>query len=564
MTRREDELNSYGTEPGEYSPRESLDTSPERHPKKSRWIGPIPLAILILGFLTIILISIIVAPSVGKEYASQAIVFQPTDISIDSASSDGVRTRVRGDLVLDAYRVKKKSVRDIGRFVTWIAREVETGQSEVEVHLPEYENALVGTASLPSFKINIRNGHVNHVDFLADLTAGDIEGVRPVAIEWLEGRLNQLQIYGEATIHLKSGLLTLGTQILSDTLVFESWFMCSQVGSAITKTVTGKDFPALPSVNITKANVYDTDSPSDKGALAVDLSLKAMIDSPFALRVPRLGFEVLVPNCSPDDPHISLADAKTEVIQISPGHTTNMDINGLISGFSEELTSTCPGKKHSPLDLLVKSYMYGNKTTIYVRGVDTPSLGTPAWMGDLLKNVTVPLPFTSHSLDNLVKNFTMSDTHFSLPNPFADPESPESQLRASSMVKVLVSMPKQMNFHVDVPQVRATAAVYYNGTQFGVLELRKWQKANSTVITDQDGSPALFVQFPMKDAPLHVTNEDVLAGILQTLIFEGNPVNLSVAAAVDAKVATGMGQFAVRGIPADGRIQVKRKFILWF
>ena len=294
----------------------------------------------------------------------------------------------------------------------------------------------------------------------------------------------------------------------------------------------------------------------------MDASLKAMIDSPFALRVPRLGFEVLVPNCSPGDPHISVADAKTEVIQISPGHTTNMDVNGLIRGFSEELTSTCPGKKHSPLDFLVKSYMHGDKTTIYVRGVETPSLGTPAWMGDLLKNVTVPLPFTSDSLDNLVKNFTMSDVHFSLPNPLADPGSPESQLRASSTVKVLVSVPKQMNFHVDVPRVRATAAVYYNGTQFGVLELREWQKSNSTVITDRDGSPALFVQFPMKDAPLHVTNEGVLTDILQTLIFEGNSVNLTVAAAVDAKVATGMGQFAVRGIPADGRIYVKRRFIL--
>ena len=224
LIRRDDELHSYGTEPREYSPHESQDTSPERPLKRSRWIGPISLAILILGFLAIILITFIAAPSVGKEYASQAIVFHPTNLSIDSASADGVRTRVQGDLVLDANRVKKSSVRDIGRFVTWIAREVETGQSEVEVHLPEYENALVGTASLPSFKVNIRNGHVNHVDFLADLTAGDIQGVRPVAIDWLEGRLNQLQVYSEATVHLKSGLLSLGTQVLSDTLIFERWF----------------------------------------------------------------------------------------------------------------------------------------------------------------------------------------------------------------------------------------------------------------------------------------------------------------------------------------------------
>lgn len=307
-------------------------------------------------------------------------------------------------------------------------------------------------------------------------------------------------------------------------------------------------------------SVYDTDPSAGRGALAVDLSLIAMIDAAFALRVPQLGFEVLVPNCSPGDPHISVADAKTEVIQIDPGHTTNMDVSGLICGLSDELTATCPGKKHSPLDFLVKSYIDGNKTTIYVRGAEMPSLGTPAWMGDLLKNVTVPLPFTGHSLDNLVKNFTMSDVHFSLPNPLADPGSPESQVRASAIVKVLVSVPKQMNFRVDVPRVRATAAVYYNGTQFGVLELHKWQKANSTMITDRDGSPTMSVQFPMKDAPLRVTNETVLAEILQILIFEGKPLNLSVAAAVDAEVSTGLGQFAIRDIPAKGEVHVKCEF----
>lgn len=295
--------------------------------------------------------------------------------------------------------------------------------------------------------------------------------------------------------------------------------------------------------------------------MAVDLSLKAMIDSPFALRVPRLGFQVLVPNCSPGDPFISVADARTEVIQIDPGRTTNMEIGGLIRGLSNELTAVCPGKKHSPLDFLVKSYIDGRKTTIYVRGVQTPYLGTPAWMGDLLKNVTVPLPFTGHSLDNVVKNFTMSETHFSLPNPFAEPGTPEAQLRVSSLVNALVSVPKQMNFRVDVPEVRATAGVYYNGTKLGNLAVPEWEEANSTLIEDRNGTPALSVQFPMKDAPLDVTNEDALTEILQSLIFARNSVNLTVAVSVDAKVATGLGKFAVRGIPADGKVHVKREYL---
>lgn len=284
-----------------------------------------------------------------------------------------------------------------------------------------------------------------------------------------------------------------------------------------------------------------------------------MVDSPFALTIPPLGFQILVPNCFPGDPYISVANANTAAIDIDPHRTTSMDVGGLIRSVPDELTTVCPGKERSPLDILVKQYVDGLKTTIYVRGVDTPSLGTPGWMGDFLKDITVPLPFTGHALDSLIKNYTMSDVHFSLPNPFAEPGTPDAQLTVSALVKVLVGVPKQMNFRLDIPQVRANAAVSYKGSQLGVLDLPEWQAANSTLIEDEDGSPALFVQFPMENAPIKVTDEDVLSKVLQTVVFQGRPVQLHVDAAVDAKVATGLGQLAIRGVPAEGKMHVKRK-----
>lgn len=231
LPRREDDLQSYGTEPRDSSPPESPNGSPESDTKRKSRIGPIPIAILVLSTIAVVLLFVFLTPPVVKEYANEAVVFHPTNLSIDSASADGVRTRVQGDLVLDASRVRRGAIRDLGRFVTWIAREVETGESEVQASLPEYGNALVGTASLPSFKVNIRNGNVNHVDFLTDLTAGDMQGARTVAIDWLDGRLSHLLIHSEATVHLKSGLLNLGTQFLSETLVFKGWFICLPITS---------------------------------------------------------------------------------------------------------------------------------------------------------------------------------------------------------------------------------------------------------------------------------------------------------------------------------------------
>lgn len=126
-------------------------------------------AILCLGFA---------APAIVEEYAQQAVVFEPTKLSIDSFTAKGVKARIQGTFTLDASRVQKKSIADIGRLGTWIAREVETRESDVKVYLPEYDNVLMGIAIIPPLKVNIRNNNVNNIDFLTDLEPGDVNGIR--------------------------------------------------------------------------------------------------------------------------------------------------------------------------------------------------------------------------------------------------------------------------------------------------------------------------------------------------------------------------------------------------
>lgn len=246
LSRRDEELHTYGTElivPSETS------SNPEPEPDskgRNRRIGPIFCAISILLIAGVILAFSFATPTVVKQYVNEATIFHPTNLSINSATADGIQTRVQGDLVLDAKRVQKNSVRNLGRFATWIAREVKTDQSEVQVYLPEYGDALVGTASLPSIKANIRNGHVNHVDFITDLAAGDVQGVRTAAIDWLEGRLSRLCIDGQATLKLKSGLVNFGTQVLSDTLIFEGWFFGLQSRRLSLTSYCRRRFPCPP------------------------------------------------------------------------------------------------------------------------------------------------------------------------------------------------------------------------------------------------------------------------------------------------------------------------------
>ena len=185
-----------------------------------RW--PTVIAISFLGLVAIaILTGAFLAPAAVEEYAKEALVIEPTNLSIDSFTDTGVRARVQANFRRDASRVKNKDVRNVGRFGTWLAREIETKESKVQVYLPELGNILLGTAAIPRIVVDIRNGHTTGIDFLTDLEPGDIERLRQVANDWLEGRLPKVRVLGKANVGLKSGLISLGTQSIAESLEFE-------------------------------------------------------------------------------------------------------------------------------------------------------------------------------------------------------------------------------------------------------------------------------------------------------------------------------------------------------
>lgn len=211
---------SRGASPATRSLRSIQNGGSLKSKDNRRW--PTLVAILGLGAVAIVIIlGAFFAPAVVEQYVKEAIVIEPTNLSIDSFRASGVRARVQANFRMDASRVGNKNVRNIGRFGTWIVREVESRSSQVEVYLPEYGNILLGTAAVPPVLVDVRNGHTTGIDFLTDLEPGNIEGIRHVANDWLEGRLNQVRVMGKAKISLKSGIFSLGSQTISESLVFE-------------------------------------------------------------------------------------------------------------------------------------------------------------------------------------------------------------------------------------------------------------------------------------------------------------------------------------------------------
>lgn len=310
--------------------------------------------------------------------------------------------------------------------------------------------------------------------------------------------------------------------------------------------------PLMPEYNITRLNFRDV-----SGGMAADVSLSVTNKYPVNFEIPPLSFNILVPNCGDDEPYIPLADATTHLIHVEPSSDVTVDVDGLVRELPEALIQTCPNSHSSPLDLLLGDYLHGNNTKLFVRGSTTPSSATPEWIAEMLASVTVPVPFPGRTFDKLIKNFSLTDTHFSLPGPFGDPEASDPTI--SGNIVVLAAIPREMNFAINITRVRATADVFYKGKKLGVLNLKEWQPAESERLEPTDGEdPTLRIQSKIKDAPLNITDDDVLTDLLQEYLLGGKTVMLKIVALVDAEVSTVLGELIIKELPAEGVVPVHR------
>jgi len=293
--------------------------------------------------------------------------------------------------------------------------------------------------------------------------------------------------------------------------------------------------------------------------MLVDMSLSAFNEYPIQLDIPELAFEIMVPGCAETDPFIVVAEASTGQVHVEPSSDVSMNVYGVIHELPDSLTRACPHSSSSPLDILLRQYMNGEPATLFVRGNSHPDGDTPKWIADILASVTVPVPFPGRTLDGLIRDFSLTDVHFTLPDPFADPTDPASNPKVSGNILVTAGLPSEMNFGIDVKSVRATADVTYKSKKMGELNLRKWQRANSTRVEGEGTEgPSLQIESRIIEAPLNITDGDVFGDVVQALLFGTKPIQLGVQALVDVKVQTSLGEFILKEVPAEGKIPVKR------
>ena len=314
----------------------------------------------------------------------------------------------------------------------------------------------------------------------------------------------------------------------------------------------------MPQYDISKFNIHEVHFPSGDKGIAVDAVATVVNDYPLTFTVPPMAFEILVPGCQ-QKPSIMVANATTEEIVVNAKQDIIVGAQGLIRDLPDDLVTLCPDSLKSPLDNLLNQYMNGAKSTFYVRGAAIPVGDTPEWIAELAREITVPLTITGHSFRNLIRNFTMKDVHFSLPDPLADPDTPEASPRISAAIKVTANLPEEMNFPINVPQVRAFADVLYKDKKLGELDLREWQKSRSSRIgANGDTPPGIVIHTDVKDAPLNITDSDLFQEVVSAMLFGDENIILGVKAKVDIETVSALGKLIVRDIPAKGDVPIKR------
>ncbi|KAB8236936.1 uncharacterized protein BDW43DRAFT_228050 [Aspergillus alliaceus] len=193
---------------------QALSSSCSQQPRQKTRRNRLPALTCIALFATAILAVLVAAfalPVVVKAYAEQASVFHIQSLSYEPSVPEWARARIKGTFIMDADRVENAAVRRLGQLATWVAREIETRESgTLEIYQPLFGHVVTITASLPPIKLNVRDGHTNHLNFLSDIK----HLAEDKSEDLFEGVAKRADsgILAKAQVHLRSGWIDLGSQ----------------------------------------------------------------------------------------------------------------------------------------------------------------------------------------------------------------------------------------------------------------------------------------------------------------------------------------------------------------
>ncbi|ODQ52900.1 hypothetical protein SAICODRAFT_71330 [Saitoella complicata NRRL Y-17804] len=490
----------------------------ERRPTSS-WVAIIAAVLFLLGIIAAIITLLIKLPPVADRYAHEAMTYSFYNASVLNFTDEGIWMQARGSVGLDASRVDDKFIRRVGRWGTGIVRKVHLSEFSMEVTLPDYDGFSLGIADVPAMTVDIRDGHENDIDVITLVKPADnLDKLMPLLHDYMDGKLSRITVKADSSAKAKAGWFPIGTRKVSERMTFDN-------------------LPTFSNPDI--SNILLSDPADDTNGIEVSADAHMRNPSPVGLTVPSLDWQILLPRCSPEE-LVELSKTTTPSIPIVPEKDVELHLSAHVPRLDPALTAVCDGRNTSSMDDFLLTYLAGNATTVYIRGV--PSSNTPAWMSRVLESLTLPVPFPGHKAENMIKNFQMSNVKLSIAAGIP---------LVSAVIEVTVGLPSEMQLGVNVTKVRASMVDLYDGPdKFGRLEMKDFAPA----ISRRDDEGDVVVKTDISNVPFEVTDGVVFRGIMRSVIFGGKDVVIGMQGSVDAGIESGMGDFVVRNLPAVGEI----------
>ncbi|KAK9463164.1 uncharacterized protein V1516DRAFT_672137 [Lipomyces oligophaga] len=467
-----------------------------------------------------------------EAYARQALSLNFTSVSVSEISMEGVMVHVVGDVEFDSSRVEDKITRILGRIATTIMQKAEVADTSLYISRVLENSApdspslqLFGRASVPSTIVDLRDHHPTHLDFISSVE--DIAAVSEIANlveEYLNGGLAGVKFRGDADLEIRSGILPLGTHHVAPVVQLSSG-----------------DRPALDFA-ITVFRL--TDDPN--GGINALVAGTAHNPYPLQITVPAIQWLVEFPACNPLELS-TLAAAKTEALLVNPYEGIDVRVSAVVRAIPTSFMEICPSTGMSAINTYLAQYIAGESVTLYVRGRPAQYIPNfPPWIADMLSNIAIPVPVPARESDGtgqLLKSYGLTRVKM---NRGAD-----GVPRLSALVNAIVALPSELEFEIEINNLRGISDMIYEGHKFGVLEIAEWAAATSFY------TPEGYIQVvaEITDVPIDITDQLIFRQIMQQMFF--GDVNIDIVGTIDVMLDTPVGYFVVNQIPASGTVALR-------
>ena len=273
---------------------------------------------------------------------------------------------------------------------------------------------------------------------------------------------------------------------------------------------------------------------------------------PVNVDVPSLAWKVLVPGCATTEA-IRLTNADTGPISIRAGHNITVNVSSTISSLPSKLLDHC-GDGPSPLEILFQSLIDPKQNTTVLISGRHQSTSLPNWIPDILSsiNISIPVPHLGTNTSDLISAIHVSDMKVTLPPPWAPPGTPHNQPKVSGVIEAIIRPPEEAaNVAINVTAVRADVLLFDEGAKFGRVLVPEWSPAQTV------RKKKIHVIARVAEVPIEVLDPIVFQRVMGKVLQGRGVVEIGVEGTVDGQVSVLVGDFAVRGIPVKGIVEVQ-------